>query len=78
MVDAPVKVQGAADYAPDIVLPRMLIGKVLRSPHAHALIRNIDVSRARKLPGVKVVLTIEDIPQAKGMGVRAGLYLELL
>lgn len=65
MVDGPVKVRGAAEYAPDIVLPRMLIGKVLRSPHAHARIRAIDVSLARRHPGVKAVLTIDDIPQAK-------------
>ncbi|MEE8109457.1 MAG: xanthine dehydrogenase family protein molybdopterin-binding subunit [bacterium] len=63
MVDAPAKVQGAADYAPDIVLPRMLVGKLVRSPHAHARIRNIDASRARGLPGVKAVLTFNEIPQ---------------
>ncbi|MFQ5911978.1 MAG: xanthine dehydrogenase family protein molybdopterin-binding subunit [Nitrospinota bacterium] len=65
MIDAPEKVRGAAEYAPDIVHPRMLIGKVLRSPHAHARIRQLDSSRARRLPGVKAVLTIDDIPQVK-------------
>jgi CO/xanthine dehydrogenase Mo-binding subunit len=65
MVDSPQKVLGAADYAPDLVLPGMLIGKLLRSPHAHARITRLDVSRARKLPGVKTVLTWDDIPQIK-------------
>ena len=65
MVDAPEKVQGAADYAPDLVLPGMLIGKLLRSPHAHARIARLEVSRARKLPGVKAVLTWDNIPQIK-------------
>ena len=65
MVDAPAKVCGEADYAPDIVLPGMLIGKVLRSPIPHGRIRKLDVSRARSLPGVKSVLTWDDIPQIK-------------
>ena len=46
------KVTGRARFADDIHLPRMLFGKILRSPHAHAIIRGIDTSKARALPGV--------------------------
>ncbi len=59
------KVTGRAVYGPDIKLPRMLIGKILRSPHPHARIANIDVSRAAKLTGVKAVLTSADTPKIK-------------
>ena len=62
-VDAREKVSGSAIYAGDMVLPHMLVGKVLRSPHAHAKIIRIDTSKARSLPGVKVVLTYEDTPK---------------
>jgi len=44
--------------------PGMLIGKILRSPHAHARIRRIDVSQVRALPGVKAVVTGQDLPEA--------------
>ena len=40
----------------------MLVGKILRSPHAHARIRSIDTSRAEALPGVKAVVTSADFP----------------
>jgi len=56
---------GRAKYLNDIQLKNMLYGKVLRSPHAHANIRNIDTSRAKKLPGVKAVLTYKDVPDWK-------------
>jgi len=51
------KVLGRAQYTGDIILPRMLYGKVLRSPYPHARILNIDTSKAEKLPGVKAVVT---------------------
>ena len=54
------KVIGRANYGADIQLPGMLHGKVLRSPHAHALIRSIDTSKAEALPGVKSVTTAKD------------------
>jgi Aerobic-type carbon monoxide dehydrogenase, large subunit CoxL/CutL homologs len=41
----------------------MLIGKILRSPHAHARIRSIDVSKALALPGVKAVVTRDDFKE---------------
>jgi CO/xanthine dehydrogenase Mo-binding subunit len=59
-VDTAAKVSGDAKFTADIQLPRMLVGKILRSPHAHARILNIDVSRAKKLPGVKATVTGAD------------------
>ncbi|MEA3333402.1 MAG: aldehyde oxidase, partial [Pseudomonadota bacterium] len=59
-VDTPMKATGDALFTADISLPRMLVGKVLHSPHAHALIKNIDTSKAEKVPGVKAVVTRED------------------
>ena len=56
------KVTGRALYGADIHLPGLLYGKVLRSPHAHARIRRIDVSKALALPGVKAVATGADLP----------------
>ncbi len=61
--DAFDKATGAAKYTVDIKLPGMLIGKVLRSPHAHAKILKIDTSRAEKLPGVEAVITHKDVPK---------------
>jgi CO/xanthine dehydrogenase Mo-binding subunit len=50
-VDAIDKVTGRAQFGADVPLPRLLIGKVLRSPHAHARIRRIDTLKAAALPG---------------------------
>jgi CO/xanthine dehydrogenase Mo-binding subunit len=61
--DARDIVTGKAQFFDDIKLPGMLYGKVLRSPHAHANITRIDVSRAREYPGVRAVLTHNDIPR---------------
>ncbi|HLG65353.1 MAG TPA: molybdopterin cofactor-binding domain-containing protein [Ktedonosporobacter sp.] len=66
-VDAYGKVTGRALYADDIMLPRMLYGRLLRSPHAHARILSIDVRRALELPGVVAVITGEDLPQKFGI-----------
>ena len=57
------KVTGRARFGADFSLPNMLVGKVLRSPHAHARIRSIDASKAEALPGVKAVLTSADLPR---------------
>jgi len=57
--DGPEKVKGTAKYTQDINLPEMLYGKILRSPHAHAYIRHIDISPAEKHPGVKAVLVLD-------------------
>ncbi len=57
------KVTGVAKFAPDIVLPDMLWMKILRSPHAHALLLDIDTSEAEKIPGVAAILTHKDVPR---------------
>lgn len=54
------KVTGRAVYGADIHLPGMLWGAVKRSPHAHAVIKKIDTSKAEALPGVKAVATAQD------------------
>jgi xanthine dehydrogenase molybdenum-binding subunit len=64
--DAVDIVTGAAQYLDDLKFPHLLHGKVLRSPHAHALIKKIDKSKAEALPGVKAVLTWEDVPDWRG------------
>ena len=60
------KVTGRARFGADFALPNMLVGQVLRSPHAHARIRSIDTSKAEALPGVKAVLTSADLPELPG------------
>ncbi len=60
--DVADKVQGATRYAADWMLPGMLAGCILRSVHASARIRRLDVSRARAVPGVMSVLTAADVP----------------
>lgn len=64
-VDALEKVTGTAKFTTDMAAPRMLYGKVLRSLYPHALITDIDISRAEKLPGVKAVVTGKDAPEEK-------------
>lgn len=63
--DAQSKVTGQAQYATDINLSGMLHGRVLRSPHAHARIRSIDISKAEALPGVFAIVTADDLPEAE-------------
>ncbi len=62
MHDAAAKITGQAQYTDDLVLPGMLFGRLVRSTKAHALIKSIYVSRAKALPGVKGVITGQDIP----------------
>ena len=66
-VDARAKVTGQTRFADDIFLPRLAHCKLLRSPHPHARIRNIDVSRALGYPGVYLVLTGKDFPIEYGI-----------
>jgi 4-hydroxybenzoyl-CoA reductase subunit alpha len=54
-VDSRAKVMGKAKFTADLNLPNMLVGKIKRSPHAHARILHIDTSKAAALPGVLVV-----------------------
>jgi 4-hydroxybenzoyl-CoA reductase alpha subunit len=65
MLDAAQKTKGAALFTDDLVLPGMLFGKILRSPLPHARILNIDTSQAKKLAGVKGVVTGQEIPDRK-------------
>ena len=64
--DGADKVTGRAKYGADIILPGMLHGKILRSPHAHARIKSIDTSRAEAAPGVHAVVTSADWEQPTG------------
>jgi len=59
---------GQAQFVSDLEFPGMLHGRVLRSPHPHALIRNIDTSKAKALLGVRAVVTCKDTP-----GIRFGV-----
>lgn len=64
-VDWRARTDGSALYTGDVVLPGMLVGGVLRSPHPHARIRRIDVAAAAALPGVVCVLTATDLPDRR-------------
>ena len=66
-VDGRAKVTGQTRFADDICLPRMAHCKLLRSPHPHARIRRMDVSRAMAHPGVYLVLTGKDLPVQYGI-----------
>ena len=65
--DGAEKVTGRARYSADINLPGMLYAKVLRSPHAHARIKNIDTSKAEAISGVRAVVTSAALPQPTGV-----------
>ena len=65
LVDSKVKVTGGAEYTGDMKLPGMLCGKILRSPYPHAKIINIDTSRARRIHGVKAIVTGNDTAGVK-------------
>jgi xanthine dehydrogenase YagR molybdenum-binding subunit len=67
-VDALEKVQGRAKFTHDINLPHMLWMKTLRSPFPYARVTRIDATAARALPGVKLVLTHENVPAAPYFG----------
>ena len=64
-IDGIDKVTGMAQYTTDIVLPRMIHGKIHRSPFAHAKILRIDTSKAEQLPGVRAVVTAGDLPDVR-------------
>ncbi|HEX9521775.1 MAG TPA: hypothetical protein VF949_02335, partial [Reyranella sp.] len=70
--DGADKVTGRARFAADFNLPGQLIGRVLRSPHAHARIKSIDTSKAETLAGVKAVVTAKDFPEQADLTVPAG------
>jgi 4-hydroxybenzoyl-CoA reductase alpha subunit len=66
-VDARAKCTGQTKFADDIVLPRMLFCKILRSHLPHALIKSIDTSKAAALPGVVAIITGKDLPISYGI-----------
>jgi len=68
-VDTRAKVTGDAKFTADLNLPRMLVGKILRSPHPHARILDINVEKAKKLSGVKAIVTGRDTH-----GVKWGVF----
>jgi len=69
-LDAYEKVTGRAVFTVDHGLPHMLHGKIKRSSQAHARIRSVDAERAKRLPGVRCIITGFDIPHAlHGMGL---------
>lgn len=76
-LDAPAKATGRAKYADDLTMPGMLYGALLQSPIAHGRILNIDTSRAKKLPGVKAVITAKEAGLVK-YGVSPARYDETL
>ena len=55
-----VMATGKAKYGSDVVVPDMLHAKFMRSPYRHAKVKSIDLSKARKLPGIVDILTWED------------------
>jgi len=70
-IDAREKVTGAAIFADDIQFGNALLhARIKRSPHPHAIIKKIDLSKALALPGVKAIVTGEDFPGY------IGLYLQ--
>ena len=79
--DGVEKVTGRAAFGADHALPGMLVGAVLRSPHAHARIVAIDSVRAQAVPGVKAAVTAADFPEIPAdraiMGVPPENYRDL-
>lgn len=71
-IDAIERVTGKAEYTRDKKLPGMLYARILRSPHPHARIRSIDVSRAEQLPGVVAVISYENAQVVWGAGSVSG------
>ncbi len=66
------KVTGRAKYGADYNFPGMLFGKVLRSPYAHANIKSIKTDKAAALPGVRAVITADDLPALADKTEQAG------
>jgi CO/xanthine dehydrogenase Mo-binding subunit len=70
--DGADKVTGRATFGADFAMPGMLVGKIKRSPHAHARIVSIDARKARALTGVKAVVTAADFPNLASEEYEAG------
>jgi CO/xanthine dehydrogenase Mo-binding subunit len=74
--DGPDKAAGRAFYIHDLTRPGMLYGKIKFSNHAHARIKNIDTSKAEKLPGVRAVITAYDTPEIRIGFIRDNFVLK--
>ena len=67
-LDSEEKLTGRAQYIADLVRPGMLHAAIVQSPHAHARIRGYDLSAALALPGVRAIVTGDDLDPAHRMG----------
>ncbi|MFH1993980.1 MAG: aldehyde oxidoreductase, partial [Pseudomonadota bacterium] len=76
-LDALDKVTGRAVYSVDVDLPGMLHGAVLRSPHPHARIIEIDLAGAREIPGVRAVIAGKDFPFTHGAMIKDQPFLAI-
>ena len=74
VLDAPARVTGSLGYVLDMVRPRMLAGRMLRSPYPHARLVAVDTRRAAAMPGVFAVLTGEDVAARLPAGGRFGRF----
>ncbi len=77
-VDAYERVSGSAQYTADVILPDMIYAAILRCPHAHAMVKDVDTSAAEKMPGVVAVLTGKspgaDMPWYGGRTAQSKLF----
>jgi 4-hydroxybenzoyl-CoA reductase alpha subunit len=64
-IDGKAKATGDAKFTIDLQLPGMLYGKILRSPHPHAKILHIDTEKAKRIRGVRAIITGADVPKVK-------------
>lgn len=71
-IDVYERCTGRAKYTNDVKLPGMLYARVLRSPHPHARIKRIDVSKAQAVPGVKAIVSSDNCKYIFGAGSIAG------
>ena len=67
-IDALEKVLGKTKYTTDLIDQEVLYLRIVRSPHAHAVIKGMDVSAAENIPGVVRVVTAKDVPGANEVG----------
>src|SRR2546422_2905878 len=68
-LDAADKATGRARYVDDVRLPGMLHAALVTSPHAHALIKNYSIQKAKAIPGVKAIVTGADLPGTRSGGI---------
>ncbi len=77
-LDGAERVSGRAVFTADVHLPGMLYGKILRSPHPHARMRSIDIRQAESIPGVRAILTPQNIPRLPFFGGQTSVLDENL